>query len=214
MLRIVTQGLCLLALILAGCLAQAQDFSADVVNGKSDSEGLKKVYSTKHKVRYEVEGRNQPMGPSVVIVDETQNKWFVVMPERRMYLDSWPAMMKRPLIMQLWRVEDVDDACPQWKRVADQAGTNKNWGSCTKIGNETLNGRSVVKYEGVSAQGDKNYYWVDTKLHSVIKTSGGNGRGIELTNIKEGSQPDSLFEVPSGYSKVDLGAMMGQMGRQ
>jgi hypothetical protein len=211
-LRFMVRSSCLLALLVFGHFAITQDFSADVM--KSGSEGIEKIYSTKDKVRYEVEGRNQAMGPSAVIVDEAQNKWIVVLAERHMYMDSWPTMMKKPLITQYWHVEDVNDACPQWKRLAEQAGTYKNWGSCTKIGSDALNGRSTVKYEGVSAKGEKNYIWVDTKLHSVIKMDGGTGAGIELTNIKEGPQSASLFEVPAGYTKVDLGAMMEQMRRQ
>jgi hypothetical protein len=200
------------ALLVVGHFAVGQDFSADVINQKPDAEGIKKIYSTKDKVRYEVQGQNPAMGPIAAIVDEAQNKWLIVLPERHMYMDSWPPMMKKPLITQLWRVDDVNDACTHWKKVAEQSGTNTNWGSCTKVGGDSLHGRSAVKYEGVSAQGSKEYYWVDTKLHCVIKTEGGTGGGIELTNIQEGSQPSNLFEVPAGYQKVDMGAMMGQMG--
>jgi hypothetical protein len=190
-------------------LAQAQDFSADVINQKQGAEGIKKVYSTKDKVRYEVEGQRSAMGPTAVIVDDAQHKFLLVMPQRHMYMDNWPATMKKPMITQLWRVDDVNDACPQWKKVAEQAGSDRNWGSCTKVGSDTVNGRSTVKYEGVSTRGNKQYYWVDTKLHCVIKTQG-DGEGIELTNIQEGSQPASLFEIPAGYTKFDMGSMMRQ----
>jgi hypothetical protein len=187
--------------------ALAQEFSADVVNAKDNGQ-LKKLYAGKNKVRFEVGSKNAAMGPSAVILDEAQNKYVVVMAERHMYMDA-PLMMVKPLITQYWRVDDVNDACPQWKKVAAQAGADKNWGSCTKMGSETLNGRSTVKYEGVSNNGQKTYVWVDTKLHCVIKTDGANG-GIELRNIQEGSQPASLFEVPADYTKFDMGAMMKQ----
>ena len=206
MLQRMMRGCGLVGLLVMAQMALAQDFSADVVNEKGNQE-LKKIYSTKDKVRFEVGARNQAMGPSALIVDEAQNKWLLIMAERHMYMDSVPAMMKTPVVYQFWHVEDVDDACPQWKKVAEQAGTYKNWGSCTKVGSDTLNGRSTVKYEGVSNKGEKTHYWVDTKLHCVIKTDGGSG-GIELRNIQEGSQPTSLFEVPAGYTKFDMGSMM------
>lgn len=206
---------CVMGLLVIGNLVLAQDFSADVVQRKPGSEPIKKIFSTKDKVRYEVQGQNQAMGPVAVIVDETQHKWTALLPERRMYMDSWPQMMKRPTIFQFWHVDDVDDACPQWKKLADQEpDVSKNWGSCTKIGSDTINGRSTVKYEGVSAKGEKSNIWVDKKLHCVVKMDSTTGGNIELTNIQEGSQPASLFEVPAGYTKFDLGAMMGQMGRQ
>jgi hypothetical protein len=193
--------------LLAASIVMAQDFSADVINAKGSS-GIRKVYSTKDKVRYEIEGQNQAMGPSAVIVNEAQSKWLVLLSERHMYLDSWPTMMQKPLIAQYWHVSDVNDACPQWKKLAEQTGTSKNWGSCTKIGSDTVGGRSTVKYEGVSSKGDKNNIWVDTKLHCVIKMDGVSGGSIELTHIKEGAQPASLFEIPAGYTKFDMASMM------
>lgn len=212
MRRRIVGFLCFAGLLVIGHVAMAQDFSADVINQRG-GEGIRKIYSTKDKVRFEVEGKNAAMGPVAMIADETQHKWVVVLPERRMYMDTWPPMMQKPLITQYWHVDDVNDACPQWKKLAEQAKTTENWGSCTKVGSDTVNGRSAVKYEGVSAKGEKSHYWVDTKLHCVIKTDQETGGGIELTNIKEGSQPSSLFEVPAGYTKMDLGAMMGQRPR-
>jgi hypothetical protein len=193
--------------LLAASMVMAQDFSADVINAKG-SGGIRKVYSTKDKVRYEIEGQNQAMGPSAVIVDEAQSKWLVLLSERHMFLDSWPTMMQKPLIAQYWHVSDVNDACPQWKKLAEQTGTSKNWGSCTKFGSDTVGGRSTVKYEGVSSKGDKNNIWVDTKLHCVIKMDGVSGGSIELTHIKEGAQPAGLFEIPAGYTKFDMASMM------
>ena len=191
-----------------GHLALAQEFSADVVNQKSDNVGMKKVYSTKDKVRFEVQGGNPAMGPSAVIFDDAKHTYIVIMSAQHMYMDA-PVTMVKPIMAHFWRVDDVNDACPEWKKTAEEAGTDKNWGSCTKIGNDTVNGRSTVKYEGVSNKGEKSHYWLDTKLHCVVKTEEG-ANGIELRNIQEGSQPSSLFEVPAGYTKFDLGGMMQQ----
>jgi hypothetical protein len=190
-------------------VAGAQDFSADVVKQNGNQE-FKKIYSSKNKVRFELEPRNEAMGPTALIVDETESKWILLMAQRQMYMDSMPRAMKSSALYQFWHVDDVNDACPQWKRLAEQEGTHEKWGSCTKIGPDTVNGRSTVKYEGVSSNGVKNTYWVDTKLHCVIKTDGGAGGGLELRNIQEGDQPASLFEVPAGYTKMDMGAMMKQ----
>jgi len=205
--RIAVVG-CLVACLGVGHLALAQEFSAEVFNSRMDSAQLKKVYAGKDKVRYEVESQNAAMGPSAVIVDEAENKWVVVIAERHMYMDA-PRSMTKPLITQFWHVQDVNDACPQWKKTAEQAGTDTNWGRCTKIGDDSVNGRSAVKYEGLSKKGEKNHVWVDKKLHCVIKTEDGKG-SMELRNIKEGAQPSSLFEVPAGYTKFDLGSMMNR----
>jgi len=205
---------CLLALVAVGRVVLAQDFSADVVsNRQGNNGGSGKFYSTRDKVRWEMQERDSRMGPTALVFDEAQGKSFVLIEQRHMYMDSLPMMMKMPALTQLWHVKDVDDACPQWKRVAEQTKTDKNWGSCTKVGSDTVNGRSAVKYEGVSTKGDKTYYWIDTKLKCVTKSESGSG-SFELRNIQEASQPASLFEIPAGYQKFDMGAMMGQMGQQ
>ena len=196
---------CLAGVIGVGQRARAQEFSADLTktNGHAD-----KIYAGKTKVRWETNEQNSTMGRTAVIFDDTQNKYVIVMPDRRMYMDS-PTGNVKQLITRLWRVQNADDACPQWKKVAEEAGSDKNWGSCTKVGNDTVNGRSAVKYEGISKDGKKTHIWVDSKLRCVLKTDEGSG-GFELRNIQEGPQPASLFEVPAGYTKFDMGAMMKQ----
>ena len=198
---------CLIACLVIGHRALAQQFSADVTSQRQSNTSVNKLYSSDNKVRFEVQTGNA-MGPSALILDEAQHKYIMLMAERHMYMDA-PAPMVKPLITQFWRVQDPNDACSQWKNIAQQAGTDQNWGSCTKLGSDTVNGRETVKYEGVSKKGEKTHVWVDTKLHCVIKTDESSG-GFELKNIQEGSQPASLFEVPSGYTKFDMGAMMNQ----
>jgi hypothetical protein len=191
-------------------VALAQEFSADVVNLKQSNDRMKKVYAGKDKLRIELGGRSEasdPMGSVALIVDETQNRSMALLTDRHMYMEA-PPMMTKPVILHLWRVEDVNDACPQWKKVSDETTRGKsNWGSCTKIGSDTVNGRSAVKYQGTSTDGKTSYVWVDTKLHCVVKTEESTG-GLELRNIQEGPQPSSLFEIPAGYTKFDMGSMM------
>ena len=205
-LRSMLRFSCLVAFLTLGHVALAQEFSADVVSQKSDNVAMKKVFATKDKVRFEVQGANPSMGPSAFIFDDAKHTYTVLIAARHMYMDA-PVTMVKPILAHFWRVDDVNDACPEWKKTAEAAGTYKNWGSCTKIGSDTLDGRSTVKYEGVSSKGEKSHIWVDTKLHCVVKTDEGAG-GMELRNIQEGSQPASLFEIPAGYTKFDTGSMM------
>ncbi len=198
---------CVIVCLALAHSALAQEFSADVVSARKGNMGLNKLYVAKDKIRFEGQSENAAMGPTALVLDVAQKKYTMIMPQRHMYMDA-PVMMTKPLITQFWRVDDPNDACPQWKRAAEEAGTYKDWGSCTKIGSDTLNGRSAVEYEGVSNKGEKSHIWVDSKLRCVVKTD--EGTGLELRNIQEGSQPASLFEVPSGYTKFDMGSMMRQ----
>ena len=197
-----------LVTMILGNMAWAQDFSADVVTQRADREQMKKVYATKDKARFEFQEANPQMGASAILFDDAKHTYTIVMSERRMYMDA-PAPMVKPIMTHFWRVGDPNDACPEWKKTAEEAGIAKNWGSCTKIGADTLNGRSTVKYEGVSNKGDKSHIWVDSKLHCVVKMEEGSNN-FELRNIQEGSQPASLFEIPAGYTKFDMGSMMRQ----
>lgn len=213
MIRRIASLICLAGLTTICHMALAQDFSADVITNKGGNNAPGKLYSTKDKVRWELGEKNPQMGPSALVIDEAQSKSFVIIEQRHMYMDSQPWMTRTPVVTQFWHVQDVNDACPQWKKLAEQLKTDKNWGSCSKVGGDTVNGRSAVKYEGVSNKGEKSNYWVDEKLKCVIKAESGSG-SFELRNIQEGSQPSSLFEIPAGYTKFDMGAMMGQMGQR
>ena len=42
-----------------------------------------------------------------------------------------------------------------------------------------------------------------------MKTVSSEGTEMDLTNIQERSPSASLFEIPAGYRKFDMGAMMG-----
>lgn len=201
-------GFCSVAALLGMApLVLAQDFSADVVSNKQANSGPSKLYCTKDKVRWELGERNPGAGPTALVLDEAAGKSFVLIEQKHIYMDSLPWMTKTPVVTQFWHVSDVNEACPQWKKIAEQTKGDQNWGSCSKVGSDTVNGRSAVKYEGVSKQGDKSYYWLDAKLKCVIKTESDSGT-FELKNIQEASQPASLFEVPAGYTKMDFGGMM------
>jgi hypothetical protein len=74
-------------------LGWRRSFPADVVNTKDNGE-LKQLYAGEDKVRFEVETGNAGTGPAAVVLDEARNKYFVVMSERRMYMDAPTTMVK------------------------------------------------------------------------------------------------------------------------
>lgn len=74
-----------------------------------------------------------------------------------------------------------------------------------------VNGRSTDKWEFTDRKGVGSHTaWVDQKLGFPIRTQHRDGMTMELTNINEGPQPASVFQVPAGYEKFDLGRMMKQ----
>jgi hypothetical protein len=119
-----------------------------------------------------------------------------------MYMEVPAQMANQRSAYNFFRTGDVENACSDWLQMQQNKG-----GTCHKVGSETVNGRSTVKYEGTNASGDTGTVWLDPKLRFPVKWQGKNGTG-ELRNIQEGSQPSSLFEVPSDYKKFDMGNMM------
>jgi hypothetical protein len=204
----------LAAVLLLTACAFAQEFSADMVNTKRDSpdEHATKVYVGNHKIRMESERPDQGdhgMRGGAFILDDVKRTTTILIPERKMYIESslddkGPGFQN---ISSFMRPADPNNACPQWEAAMAATRSENKLTSCRKVGTDTVNGRSAIKYEGTSSDGEKGNIWVDPKLRFFLKWDGKDG-AAELRNIKEGTQPASLFEVPSDYTKFDMGSMM------
>jgi hypothetical protein len=83
--------------------------------------------------------------------------------------------------------------------------------TCKDLGPDTVNSRLCEKWQITPKNGNVTTTWVDQKLPLPIKTQTADGNSFELSNIKEGSQPASLFDPPAGYRKVDVGMMGGRL---
>lgn len=73
----------------------------------------------------------------------------------------------------------------------------------TRIGSETWQGRRTEKWTCLAPGEPVTTIWFDTKLQAVIRSENEDGR-FELTNIREGRQPASLFAPPAGYTKMEI----------
>lgn len=193
---------CVLVVILIATFALAQtEFSADVVDNQKGDTPQAKIYFAKDKMRVE-SAKKDPRGGGAFILNMATQTSTVLMDQQHMYMEMPPQMAKQRMSYDFFRVGDVENACSEWLAQSRNKG-----GTCHKVGNETVNGRSTVKYEGTNANGETGMVWIDPKLRFPVKWQGKNGGG-ELRNIQEGSQPSSLFEIPAGYSKFDMGSMM------
>jgi len=203
---LVRWSLCL-ALILMGISACAQtEFSAEMYDLQKGETSQAKMYFGKDKIRIEPT-KKEPRGGGVIIINSATQTSIVLMDQQHMYMEM-PQQMARqrnPYAYSFVPIGDIEGACSDW---AQQYHTNG--ASCHKVGSDTVNGRSAVKFEGKDSNGDPTAFWVDPKLRFPIKVQGKN-TNWELRSIQEGAQPASLFEVPAGYKKFDLPGM-GNMG--
>jgi len=182
-----------------------EDFSGDMVSTSQGNEHRAKIYATKDKIRFEPEKQGAMKG--AVIVNFSTHMTDVLMPERKMYMEMLQGQGPgaQPWSRDMFRPSNLDDACSEWVKLPQNQG-----GSCKNLGSETVNGRSTVKFEGTNSKGETGYAWIDKKIAFPIKWEGKNDTW-ELQNIKEGSQPASLFEIPSDYQKFQMPAGMPNM---
>jgi len=77
------------------------------------------------------------------------------------------------------------------------------------IGNDSVGSRLTEKWEvavtGGGGQVVRSHLWYDPALDVVVREELPGGYVRELTNIRIGAQPGTLFSVPSGYKKIRLG---------
>jgi len=207
MTRFLARAACVLALVVTATFTLAQtEFSAEMFD-TTKAESRAKMYFGKDKIRIEPT-QAQPRGGGAVIIDLTTQSSTVLMDQQHMYMEMPAQMAAQRNPYRFFRTGDVDSACSDWLAQSWNKG-----GTCHKVGNDTVNGRSTVKYEGTNSKGESGTVWLDPKLRFPVKWEGKNGGG-ELRNIQEGSQPSSLFEIPAGYTKFDMGAMMKQQQQQ
>ena len=206
MLRCVTRISLFLALLLAASFALAQaEFSAEIVDlQKSGTTTTAKVYFARDKIRIESQGG--PHGGGAVIVNFATQTSIVLMAQQHMYMEVQAQTQNQRMgyANAFFRAGDVENACGDWQKMATNKGA-----SCHKVGSETVSGRDTVKYETTSSSGEVSHFWLDPKLRFPVKWQGKNNDG-ELRHIQEGTQPASLFEVPAGFTKFDMGGMMQQ----
>ncbi|MFB3815456.1 MAG: DUF4412 domain-containing protein [Terriglobales bacterium] len=192
-------SLLLAATLFAASLALAQTaspFSADMkISGGREGDVSGKMFFGGQKTRLEM---NAAGHQSVMISDLPRRVMYMLMPQQQMYMEMHIDQMPGGQRDQ-WKPYDASNPC------AGEAGA-----TCKKVGSDLVNGRMCDKWLFSGGQGGNRTVWIDQKSHIPIKSVHGDTTW-ELLNIKEGPQPASLFEVPSGYQKMDMGGMGGMM---
>lgn len=161
------------------------EFSADMVTKTGSMTMNGKWYASKGKMRMET-------GPSIMITDMNAKKSWMVMPSSKSYMEM-----------------DFSKAAGQMHTGTNPCSTPEM--TCKQVGKETIDGRSAIKWEITMTTAGKamtSTSWIDEKLGIPLKTEAA-GTTMELKNVKEGPQPDNLFEVPAGYKKTTMPGMGG-----
>jgi len=193
---------------LAAQVPQLTPFSGDIQitsarSGRASQEVTGKIYVAREHMRMDID--SGPRGGATVITNFPTKTTDVLMTEQHMYMEfnADQAMARRPgMAPNIKPFTDPGNPC------ANEAGA-----TCKKVGVEEVNGRTCDHWQITDKQGQVTNAWIDQKLHFPIKEVTPDSTW-QVTNIKEGEQPASMFVVPAGYQKMDLGQMMQGMGRQ
>ncbi len=180
---------------------QITPFSADLHVSSNHGESTNgKMYFTGGHMRMDLQGSSH--GGAIMITNTATQTTDMLMPQQHMYMEfkADQAMTRRPgMAPSIKPYSDPSNPC------AGDAGA-----TCKKVGVEEVNGRSCDHWQITNKNGSVSNVWVDQKLHFPIKSVSPDSTW-ELTNIKEGEPDASLFEIPSGYRKMDMGGMMQGM---
>ncbi len=181
--KLVRRGLFFLLsgfLLLAGSAAGAQ-FSALMTIKDAGKAVSGKIYVQDGKMRQEF---NDAEGQTITIVRPDQKVVWVIIPQERTYVEL-PMKQKLP---------------GQFLQMPAEALAKR------LVGKETVNGYEAEKYQVMVREGglpEIQIIWVATKLGTPVKlTSKGGNFSVEYQTIKEGPQPDRLFNLPPGFKKL------------
>lgn len=172
----------LLFVLLFSGMASAFEFSADTI---MTSEGMK----TKGKIYYKADRFRMDMkSPEETIVITRMDKKVIwnIMPREKMYMEIPLNLNNKPMVEEKFGGEIERK----------------------HISNETIDGHPTKKYLITYKDGNKKgqvYQWLATDINFPVKTASIDGSWVqEYKNIKMGSQPNSLFEIPAGYTKIQM----------
>jgi hypothetical protein len=172
------------------------EYSADSTIQNEEGTIQQRVYVTPTKERKEILTGS---GDGAVQIFRYDNKvMWMLMPSQKMYMEhSMMGGQSRGNDPSQWTYED------------------------TAMGEETLNGVKVTKYKTIatSTEGKKfgGFSWrtkegINLKQDLLYKEGNDKKRMLtELSNLKIERQDPKLFEIPEGFTKLDMSGM-GMMG--
>jgi hypothetical protein len=169
------------------------EYSADWNMETADGAVKGKIYQAPNKERREMNNDGEKM---VMIMRRDKKMAWNLMPSERMYMEM---KLSDP---KVGRDDPMNYDVEQ-----------------TVVGPDTVNGVKTTKSKIIMKEKKPNgskmggFWWMTKenimmKLDVISVDKGKKDRmKMELDNLKIGKQDASLFEVPSGYSKMDMGGM-------
>ncbi len=182
---------CGVLLLLASFQTEAapaeQAFSADLAMTTAGKNIVGKFYIEGQKMRTEM---SAPVPMVTIVRMDKKTMWFL-MPAQKMYMEQ--PIPTDPVAMTPGVLP------PDYKQ--------------EELGEELIDGRMAKKIKASTVQDGKEfvmYSWVDKDTNLPLKMAAEDRSfSHEYRNLKAGDQDDALFEVPAGYTKMEVPVIPG-----
>lgn len=119
------------------------------------------------------------------------HQFFVLDPARKVY---WEPEVQRHAVARVLRSDEPESL--------DLSPT----ASSRYVGEEKVNGRRAKHWEISETLPDGRHlvwqYWEDIRLRACLKSIKPGVSSYDLTNIREGSQPADIFDIPEGFREI------------
>lgn len=206
---------------LAGGSAGAQEFSGDMIRSSQQStldSNRVHVKGTKLRIENAAERNSQYNillndGDRTFTAIDVASHRYAVVP-----LVSPTTVQQLPPALAMFHPGKGGNPCDYWNGVLKSMSSSL-FGpegpptlACTSAGSGNVSGRAAQKWAVTSnREPGTTSVWIDQGLGVVTRVQDNQGE-MEFRNISEGSQPDTLFEVPNGFAKTDLAALTTAQG--
>jgi outer membrane lipoprotein-sorting protein len=187
----------------AAGLGNTKQFTVDMKMSSTMGESAGQVvnatyYVGKDRFRMDVTVAGMPGGSHIAFFDGDDVTMYMLIPQMKQYMKSVSTagdLGDEGPALTFGSPDDADHAC--------QSDPNTK---CEKVGSDTVLGRSVDKYVVTNTEDGvpvKSTIWFDRELLFPIKVESEDG-SMEATSIEIGPQPAELFEIPAGYSEMQM----------
>lgn len=193
---------CVLAITRPIAAQQTSAVVADLVR-KSNSGDVPAGHVTLSGEKIRLETPDLPDG--YFIIDGAVPAAMFVRPAARVYMDA----RRSSQLTQLFVPVDANAPCGQWQAMARVAGEveRSDW-QCTRLGEETIDGRSTIIYRAVVAGEERLTGWIDPQLGFPLQIGLPDGTVFAAASIHEQAEPSELYTVPAGFKKFDPEALL------
>jgi len=165
-------------------------YSADIVTETPDGTHQSRIYSTGTKQRMEMNEEGQEV---INIIRIDKKVIWTLMPDQKMYMEMPLTRLREDIAT---RLKDPD------------VKMEKKF-----LANENVDGHPSKKYHVAMSRDGKRegsgFLWEATDLNNFPVKWQEEDKKTTVTwkNIKLGNVPDSVFEVPAGYQKMNMPGM-------